>query len=211
MYIPVPVGAHHSLVHRLPVPDPGLLPGVPGGERRRLHRGVRPRQPHRPAPDPGLRHLRRCPLVGPGAYTEISLHILEINGSDGPIRGPRERGLDEGNQHKASAHSLEQKHTTAKLTFTFTFNLLCLLSFLMGFLFLCGRARRVSSSLCFVVTPGDLCLLSDHADHHWLRRQDAQDLGGTSAGWNLRPHRSLLLRLTCSRSLCLAVGHSVLQ
>ena len=40
MYTPVPVGAHHSLVHRLPVPDPGLLPGVPGGERRWLRGGV---------------------------------------------------------------------------------------------------------------------------------------------------------------------------
>lgn len=26
-------GADHSLVHRLPVPHPGLLPGLPGGER----------------------------------------------------------------------------------------------------------------------------------------------------------------------------------
>lgn len=35
-------GAHHSLVHRLPVSDPGILPGLPGGEGRRLHGRVRP-------------------------------------------------------------------------------------------------------------------------------------------------------------------------
>lgn len=59
-------GADHGLVHRLPVPDPGLLPGLPGGEGRRLDGRVRPRQPDRSAQNAGLRHLRRRAVVGAG-------------------------------------------------------------------------------------------------------------------------------------------------
>lgn len=43
-------GAGHRLVHRLPVPHPGLVSGVLGREGR----------------ERSLRHLRRCALVGPG-------------------------------------------------------------------------------------------------------------------------------------------------
>lgn len=48
---PLPAaGAHHRLVHRLPVPDPGLLPGLLRGE------GVQR----------GVRDLRRRSVVGAG-------------------------------------------------------------------------------------------------------------------------------------------------
>lgn len=74
-HICVCVGADHSLVHRLPVSDPGLLPGLPGGEGRRLHGRAQPRQPHRSAQPAGLRHLRRRTVVGAGTYT---LHYVSL-------------------------------------------------------------------------------------------------------------------------------------
>lgn len=45
-YVVVSAGADHSLVHRFPVADPGVFPGLPGGEGRRLHGRVQPRKPH---------------------------------------------------------------------------------------------------------------------------------------------------------------------
>lgn len=62
-------GADHRLVHRLPVSDPGVLPGLPGGEGRCLHGRVQPWKPHRSAQTAGLRHLRRRSVVGAGTYT----------------------------------------------------------------------------------------------------------------------------------------------
>ena len=62
------VGTDHSLVHRLPVSDPGVFPGLSGGEGRCLREHVRPRKPHSPAQTAGLRHIRRRTVVGAGMY-----------------------------------------------------------------------------------------------------------------------------------------------
>lgn len=60
------VGADHGLVHRLPVTDPGVLPGLPGGEGRRVAGRVRPGRHRRPAQSSGFRHVRRRAVVGAG-------------------------------------------------------------------------------------------------------------------------------------------------
>lgn len=59
-------GADHSLVHRLPVSHPGVLPCLPGGKGWRLCEHVWPGEPHGPAQRAGLWHLRWCALVGAG-------------------------------------------------------------------------------------------------------------------------------------------------
>lgn len=59
-------GADHSVVHRLPVIDPGFLPGVPGWEGWRHRRANRHWWPLPDTSHAGLWHLCRCPLVGTG-------------------------------------------------------------------------------------------------------------------------------------------------
>lgn len=80
-------GAGHRLVHRLPVPHPGVVPGVPGGEGR-----------ERP-----LRHLRRRALVGPGESQPglgvlgagaVTGHVLPRGPSSTPRCAPDSQGLD---------------------------------------------------------------------------------------------------------------------
>ncbi len=74
-------GADYSVVHRLPVIDPGFLPGVPGREGwchcgANIHRGPLPN-----TSPTGLWHLCRRPLVGTGekdhSHSELSLNWFE--------------------------------------------------------------------------------------------------------------------------------------